>query len=67
MNEPNTIPGSLAFYLWKDKKNYTSLLDDMITFAIKEYKNACKKTTSFDSNILSTFNGAKGMKNKIGR
>lgn len=67
VNEPNTIPGCLAFYMWNQTKNYTTLLDDMITMAIKDYKNASKKTTSFESNILSTFNGAKGMKNKIGR
>lgn len=67
VNEPNTIPGCLAFYMWNPTKNYTTLLDDMITMAIKDYKNMSKKTTSFDSNILSTFNGAKGMKNKIGR
>lgn len=66
VNEPNTIPGSLAFYLWRDTKNYPTLLNDMITMAIKDYKNASKKTTSFESNILSTFNGAKGTKNKIG-
>lgn len=67
VNEPNTIPGCLAFYMWNQTKDYTTLLDDMITMAIKDYKNASKKTTSFESNILSTFNGAKGVKNKIGR
>ncbi len=67
VNEPNTIPGCLSFYMWNQSKDYTTLLDDMITIAIKDYKNANKKTTSFDSNILSTFNGSKGMKNKIGR
>lgn len=67
VNEPNTIPGSLSFYMWKPVgKEYTKLLDDMITMAIKDYKNMAKKTTSFDSNILSTFNGSKGMKNKTG-
>ncbi len=65
VNEPNTIPGSLAFYLWRDMKDYTTLLDDMITSTIRDYKNANKKTTSFDSNILSTFNGSKGMKSKL--
>lgn len=67
VNEPNTIPGSLAFYMWSSTKDYKALLDDMITMAIKDYKNASKKTTSFDSNILSNFSGSKGMKNKIGR
>lgn len=65
VNEPNTIPGSLSFYMWRDTKDYTTLLSDMITMTIKDYKNREKKTTSFTSNILSTFQGAKGMKNKI--
>lgn len=66
VNEPNTIPGSLAFYLWRGTKDYTNLLDDMIIMAIKDYKNSQQKITSFESNILSTFNGSKGIKSKIG-
>ena len=69
VNEPNTIPGSLAFYLWTYiGKEYKTLLDDMITLAIKDYKNKAKKVSSFESNILSNFNGSKGlkgMKNKL--
>ncbi len=63
VNEPNTIPGSLSFYLWKeDKLKYKDLLDEMISIAIREYKNKSKKTRSFESNILSGFNGSKGTK-----
>ena len=63
VNEPNIIPGSLAFYLWKHiGKEYKELLDDMITLAIKQYKNNAKKISSFESNILSNFNGTKGLK-----
>lgn len=72
LNEPNTIPGSLAFYLWSPKgKKYRDLLDEMITTAIKEYKNQSKKICSFDTNILNNFAGSKGskglkgLKNKI--
>ena len=66
VNEPNTIPGSLSFYLFKPAgKDYTTLLDEMITTAIKDYKNNSKKITSFESNILSTYNGSKGVKGKI--
>lgn len=68
VNEPNTIPGSLAFYMWIPAgKEYTNLLDDMITLAIKDYKNSVKKTSSFESNILSTFNGSKGLKGMKGK
>lgn len=63
INEPNTIPGSLAFYLWEPSgKKYSVLLDEAITLAIKDYKNRSKKTNSFDTNVLSNFSGAKGAK-----
>ena len=63
VNEPNTIPGSLAFYLWKETNlNYPELLDEMIKIAIKDYKNKARKTKIFDSNILEGFNGSKGLK-----
>jgi len=69
INEPNTIPGSLSFYLWEPVgKKYKELLDDMITIAIKNYKNKSKKVYSFDTNVLSNYGGTKGlkgMKNKL--
>lgn len=69
INEPNTIPGSLSFYLWDAVgKKYKELLDEMIMLAIKDYKNKTKKVYSFDTNVLSSFNGTKGlkgMKNKL--
>ena len=66
INEPNTIPGSLSFYLWeKSGKSYEELLDEMITIAIKKYKLRHQKTFSFDTNILSNFSGTKGVKGKL--
>ena len=66
VNEPNTIPGSLAFYLWEPVgKQYNQLLDEMINIAIKDYKNKAKKTYSFDTNILANYNGVKGFKGKL--
>ncbi len=66
VNEPNTIPGSLSFYLFKPAgKEYKTLLDEMITMSIKKYKEESKKISSFESNILSTYNGSKGVKGKI--
>ncbi len=68
INEPNTIPGCLAFFFFTPLgKEYTSLLDEMITLAIKEYKQEKSKITSFESNILSTYTGGKkGSKLKMG-
>ncbi len=66
INEPNTIPGSLSFYLWEETgKPYRTLLDTLITTAIKNYKAMEKKTTSFDSNILANYGGSKGFKGKL--
>ncbi len=66
VNEPNTIPGCLAFFFYTPKgKKYTKLLDEMITLAIKEYKDSKKKVTSFESNVLSTYDGSKGAKGKL--
>lgn len=66
VNEPNTIPGSLSFYLWEPTgKSYSELLDDMINIAIKDFKNRSSKIYSFDSNILGNYNGLKGSKGKL--
>ncbi len=66
VNEINTIPGSLSFYLWdKTNKNYSQLLDDIISIAIKNYKKRSKIIYSFDTNILQNCNGLKGSKGKL--
>ena len=67
VNEPNTIPGCLAFFFFTPKDiPYEKLLDNLITLTIKNYKNSLKKVSSFESNVLSTYgSGAKGSKNKL--
>ncbi len=68
VNEINSIPGSLACYLWEYAgRDFSDLLDDMINIAIKDYKKRISKTHSFKSNILEGFtaNGVKGMKGKL--
>lgn len=63
VNEPNVIPGSLAFYLWEPKgMKYSELLDNLINLAIRDYNNANKKVSHFDTNILENFNGLDGCK-----
>ena len=65
INEINSIPGSLAFYLWDAKDiNFTQVLDDMINIGIKDYKRRMSKTHSFDSNILQGF-ASRGTKGKL--
>lgn len=66
VNEPNTIPGSLSFYMFKPKgKDYVTLTDELITSAIKDYKNKKRKISSFESNILSNYRGSKGFKKGV--
>ncbi len=68
VNEINSIPGSLAFYLWEPLgKDYTELLDDMINIGIKDYKKRSSKTYTFNTNILQGFanNSLKGGKTKL--
>lgn len=63
VNEPNIIPGSLAFYLWEPVgKKYSELLDDLIQLGIREYKDKSKKVCHFDTNILKDFKKGNGVK-----
>lgn len=68
INEINSIPGSLAFYLWDAKGvKFTDLLDDMINIGIKDYKKRISKTHSFDTNILQGFAAGNGLKSAKGK
>lgn len=63
LNELNLIPGSLSFYLWDPKgMKYTELLTKIIECGIRKYQNKAKKQSSFETNVLSSFNGTKGVK-----
>ena len=54
VNEINTIPGSLSFYLWKDKGiSFTKLCDILIKLAIKRRERREKIIYSNDVNILN--------------
>lgn len=60
LNEINTIPGSLAFYLWEPVGvKYPQLLDEMISLALKRERENKALTFSFDSNIFEGFTGGK--------
>ena len=64
-NEINTIPGSLAFYLWEPVGvPYKELLDHMIQLALKRERTEESLTFTFDTNILNqaSFGGSKGSK-----
>lgn len=56
VNEINSIPGSLAFYLWKEVGiDFSKECDNLIDEALKRYRRKEKKTYSFDTNILKNY------------
>lgn len=63
LNEINTIPGSLANYLWKGKFDFKTLIDKMIEGAMVECEEEKKLLKSFSSSVL-TLNSF-GKKSKI--
>ena len=65
VNEINTIPGSLAFYLWeKEGMSFRQLMDKLIALALERERRRSRITFSYDTNLLSTYseNAAKGSK-----
>ncbi|MCR5746551.1 MAG: D-alanine--D-alanine ligase [Lachnospiraceae bacterium] len=65
LNEINTIPGSLSFYLWEPTGlQYNELLDRLIELAIKRRRDEDRVTFSFETNILNgaSLKGLKGSK-----
>jgi len=68
VNEINTIPGSLAFYLWeKNGMPFSALMDKLVSLALDRERRRSRITFSYDTNLLSTYNenaakGAKGSK-----
>lgn len=54
LNEINTIPGSLSYYLWEAAgMSFSTLLDEMVTIAIERFKNKENMTFTYDTNVLS--------------
>ena len=65
VNEINTIPGSLAFYLWQEEGvSFSELMDRLIKLALDRQRRQSKMTFSYDTNLLATYNagGVKGGK-----
>ncbi len=65
VNEINTIPGSLAFYLWQEVGvSFSALMDELVSLAFKRQRQREALTFTYESNILSgvSLGGAKGAK-----
>jgi D-alanine-D-alanine ligase len=61
VNEINTIPGSLSFYLWEAAGiSFAELMERLVKLALKRKRDAGAKTISYDQNIFSLSGGAKG-------
>lgn len=64
VNEPNTIPGSLAFYLWKASGlDFPKLIEKMVEDALRAHADKNSSVFAYDSSILKKVAaGAKGSK-----
>ena len=64
ITEINTIPGSLAFYLWENAGiPYSSLINDMIEYAERAHADKNTANYAYTSDILKNVSlGAKGAK-----
>lgn len=63
VNEINTIPGALSYYLWEATgKTFEKELDDLVELAFKRNRERQNRTYSYDQNILALGNGVKGAK-----
>ena len=61
VNEINTIPGSLSFYLWEATGiTFPQLMDRLVSLAVKRKRDQRSKTVSYDQNIFAMGGGTKG-------
>lgn len=63
VNEINTIPGSLSFYLWEASGiGFSELMEKLAQLALKRKREESLKVVSYDQNIFSLSKGVKGGK-----
>ncbi|MBI2596517.1 D-alanine--D-alanine ligase, partial [Candidatus Daviesbacteria bacterium] len=59
----NSLPGSLAYYLWeKSGIKYTELLDKLINYALQRFEEQKKTQYIFNSGLLSQMAKGAGLK-----
>lgn len=67
VNEINTIPGSLSFYLWEATGiSFEKLMDKLVELALKRKRDNDRKTFTYDQNIFALSGGLKGAKGTKG-
>ncbi|MCQ2602954.1 MAG: D-alanine--D-alanine ligase, partial [Clostridia bacterium] len=58
VNEINTVPGSLAYYLFEPLGlSYGDILEKVINTAIERAENLSFKKNTFDTGVLASFKG----------
>lgn len=63
VNEINTIPGSISFYLWEPSGiEFKELISKLIEIALKKHEDESGNINSYDIDLLN--NMSKGVKNK---
>lgn len=63
LNEINTIPGSLSFYLWQASGlDFSELINELVETALWRQRAKDKLTFSYDTNILASLAGGGGVK-----
>ena len=66
VNEINTIPGSLAYYLWTDAGvSFSELMDRLVNLALERERKRASMIFSYDTDLLKNYSepsGAKGAK-----
>lgn len=63
VNEINTIPGSLSFYLWEASGiKFKDLMDRLVQLALRRKRETDRKTFTYDHNIFAMGGGLKGTK-----
>lgn len=67
VNEINTIPGSLSFYLWEASGiTFSELMSQLVSLALKHARHQSQKVVSYDQNIFALGGGTKGAKGAKG-
>lgn len=67
VNEINTIPGSLSFYLWEAAGlKFPDLMEKLVRLALKRKREQESKIISYDANIFALGSGIKGAKGSKG-
>lgn len=66
VNEINSIPGSLSFYLWEATgKPFETLIDDLVNVALRRHQERDNYMVSYNQNIFTL--GGDGLKMRKGK